>query len=193
MPPYSEQEIIAGVRNQNRAFQEQLYKQYYSLFLKICARYAKDMEDAEQLLNDGFLKIFTNMDKFGGTGSFEGWMRRIMVNTCLDYLRSKYLKDAKKLSMNSMPADTAPISVSADALENLTFKELVLVIQSLPAMTRTVFNLYVFDGFNHGQIAEQLEISEKTSQWHVHKARTLLQKKITNSDSQKVMYETKRI
>lgn len=191
MPAYSEQDIIAGVRKQSRAMQEHLYKIYYSMFLKVCARYARDMEDAEQLINDGFLKIFNNIDKYGGTGSFEGWMRRIMVNTCLDYLRSKYLKDAKMMSMNSLPADESPVPVSADAIENLNFKELITVIQSLPAMTRTVFNLYVFDGYNHGQIGEQLEISEKTSQWHLHKARTLLQKKIIKNDSQIVMYETK--
>jgi RNA polymerase sigma factor (sigma-70 family) len=191
MPAYSEQDIIAGVRKQNRAMQEHLYKIYYSLFLKVCARYARDMEDAEQLINDGFLKIFTNMDKYGGTGSFEGWMRRIMINTCLDYLRSKYLKDAKMMSMKSMPADDAPVPVSADAIENLNFKELITVIQCLPAMTRTVFNMYVFDGYNHGQIGEQLEISEKTSQWHLHKARTILQKKIIKNDQQTVTYETK--
>jgi len=149
------------------------------------------MEDAEQLINDGFLKIFTNIDKYGGTGSFEGWMRRVMVNTCLDYLRSKYLKDAKMMSMHSVPADEAPVAMIGDAVENINFKELVTLIQSLPAMTRTVFNMYVFDGYNHGQIGEQLEISEKTSQWHLHKARTLLQKKIIKNDSQTVTYETK--
>ncbi len=192
MPQYSEQDIINGVRKQARAMQEHLYKLYYSVFLKVCARYAKDMEDAEQLINDGFLKIFNNIDKYGGTGSFEGWMRRIMINTCLDYLRSKYLKDAKMMSVHALPADETPISAGgASAVENINFKELVTLIQSLPAMTRTVFNMYVFDGYNHGQIGDQLEISEKTSQWHLHKARTLLQKKIIKNDSQTVTYETK--
>ncbi len=190
MPAYSEQEIIAGCRNQNRAIQEHLYKMYYSMFLKVCARYAKDMQDAEQLINDGFLKIFNNISKFGNNGSFEGWMRRIMVNTCLDYLRSKYMKEEMVMHINSVPAEQSSISVNSVALESMEFKELVKIIQSLPTMTRTVFNLYVFDGYNHAQIGVQLNISEKTSQWHVHQARNFLQKKIKQNDTIQVKYET---
>jgi len=192
MPSYSEQEIIEGCRNRDRAFQEHLYKVYYSMFLKVCARYAKDMQDAEQLLNDGFLKVFLNIHGYKSKGSFEGWMRRIMVNTCLDHLRSNYLKDAMIMHVNTLPAvDKA--SVNNSGLENMEFKELLVLIQSLPVMTRTVFNLFVFEGFNHKEIATQLEISEKTSHWHVHQAREMLQKKIKKNESQKVMYESKRI
>ena len=191
MPAYSEHEIIAGCRDQNRAIQEHLYKIYYSLFLKICARYAKDMQDAEQLLNDGFLKIFTNINKFGDQGSFEGWMKRVMVNTCLDYLRSKYLKQEMVMHVHAIPAEQSNLSISNEVFENLEFKELVRVVQSLPAMTRTVFNLFVFEGYTHAEIAAQFNISEKTSQWHVHQARYLLQKKIKKNDSLKVTYETK--
>ncbi|MGN6567595.1 MAG: RNA polymerase sigma factor [Flavipsychrobacter sp.] len=191
MPAYSEHEIIAGCREQNRAIQEHLYKTYYSLFLKICARYAKDMQDAEQLLNDGFLKIFTNINKFGDQGSFEGWMKRVLVNTCLDYLRSKYLKQEMVMHVHAIPAEQSNLSITNEVFENLEFKELVKVIQSLPAMTRTVFNLFVFEGYNHAEIAAQFNISEKTSQWHVHQARYLLQKKIKKTDSLKVTYETK--
>lgn len=191
MPAYSEHEIIAGCRDQNRAIQEHLYKMYYSLFLKICARYAKDMQDAEQLLNDGFLKIFTNVNKFGDQGSFEGWMKRIVVNTCLDYLRSKYLKQEMVMHVHAIPAEQSNLSISNEVFENLEFKELVKVIQSLPTMTRTVFNLFVFEGYNHAEIAAQFNISEKTSQWHVHQARYLLQKKVKKNDSLKVTYETK--
>jgi RNA polymerase sigma factor (sigma-70 family) len=193
MPAYTEQEIILGCRDQNRTLQEHLYKIYYSVFLKVCARYAKDMQDAEQLLNDGFLKIFNNISKFGNTGSFEGWMRRIMVNTCLDYLRSKYMKEEMVMHVNALPAEQSNISVSASALENMEFKELVKIIQCLPNMTRTVFNLFVFEGYNHAQIGEQLKISEKTSQWHVHQARNTLQKKIKHNESLNVTYERKRI
>ncbi len=159
------------------------------MFLKVCARYAKDMQDAEQLVNDGFLKIFNNINKFGNTGSFEGWMRRIMVNTCLDYLRSKYMKEEMVMHVNSIPAEQSSIAVNSIALESMEFKELVKIIQLLPTMTRTVFNLYVFDGYNHVQIGVQLNISEKTSQWHVHQARSFLQKKIKQNELT-VMYET---
>lgn len=193
MPAYSEQEIIAGCRKKDRALQELLYKTYYSMFLKVCARYAKNMQDAEQLLNDGFLKIFTQIDFFKGTGSFAGWMQRIMVNTCLDFLRGTAFKEDMIMHVKAIPAEESNIAVTNDAIESMEFKELVNVIQTLPAMTRTVFNLFVFDGFNHKEISEQLDISEGTSHWHVHQARNMLQKKIVKSEHQKVTYETKRI
>ena len=193
MPAYSEEEIIAGCRQKNRTLQEHLYKSYYSMFLKVCARYAKSMEDAEQLLNDGFLKVFTQIDKFSNTGSFGGWMQRIMVNTCLDYLRSTSLKEEMIMHVKSIPAEESNIAVGNEGIENMEFKELVNIIQSLPAMTRTVFNLFVFDGYNHKEIAGQLDISEGTSHWHVHQARSMLQKKINKEDPKKVTYEAKRI
>jgi len=193
MPAYSEEEIIAGCRKKNRALQEHLYKTYYSMYLKVCARYAKSMEDAEQLLNDGFLKVFKQIDHFKNAGSFAGWMQRIMVNTCLDYLRSTALKEDMIMHVNSIPAEESKLSVSNEAIESMEFRELVKIIQVLPAMTRTVFNLFVFDGYNHKEISAQLDISEGTSHWHVHQARNMLQKKIMKSELQKVTYEAKRI
>ncbi len=193
MPAYSEQDIIAGCRKKNRTIQEHLYKEHYSMFLKVCARYAKNMMDAEQLLNDGFLKIFTQIDKYGNTGSFEGWMKRVMINTCLDYLRSTYLKEEMTMHVNAILPEETNLSVSNEGLESLEFRELVDLIQVLPAMTRTVFNLFVFEGFNHREISEQLDISEGTSHWHVHQARNVLQKKIMKIEQQKVTYEAKRI
>lgn len=194
MPAYTEQELITGCRQKSRAIQEYLYKTYYSTFLKVCARYAKDMQDAEQLLNDGFLKVFTQVEHFKNSGSFEGWMRRIMVNTCLDYLRSTALKQDMVMHVRAVPAEETQLSVSNVAIENMEFKEMVNIIQCLPAMTRTVFNLFVFDGFSHKEIGAQLEISEGTSHWHLHQARNTLQKKIINSQSNnKVTYEAKRI
>ena len=193
MPTYTEQDIIAGCRKNNRAVQEHLYKVYYCVFLKVCARYAKSMQDAEQLLNDGFLKVFTQIDKFSYTGSFEGWMKKVMVNTCLDYLRSNYLKEEMTMHVNAMPIEESNLSVSNEGLESIEFRELLTIIQGLPSMTRTVFNLFVFEGFNHKEISEQLDISEGTSHWHVHQARNMLQKKIKKSEQQKVMYEAKGI
>lgn len=193
MPAYSEQEIIAGCRQKDRAIQEHLYKTYYSVFLKVCARYAKDMQDAEQLLNDGFLKVFTQIDNFKNTGSFEGWIRRIVINTCLDYLRSSSLKEEMVMHVKAIPAEESNLAVTNDGIERIEFKDMVKMIQSLPAMTRTVFNLSVFDGFNHKEISTQLSISEGTSHWHLHQARNLLQKKIMKSEQNNVVYETKRI
>lgn len=193
MPAYSEEEIIAGCRKKNRAIQEHLYKAYYSTFLKVCARYAKDMQDAEQLLNDGFLKVFTQIDNFKNTGSFEGWMRRIVINTCLDYLRSTALKEEMAMHMRAIPAEESTLSVTNMGMDRVEFKDMVRLIQSLPAMTRTVFNLFVFDGFNHKEISGQLDISEGTSHWHLHQARNQLQKKIIKSEQNNITYEAKRI
>jgi len=163
------------------------------MFLKVCARYAKSMQDAEQLVNDGFLKIFTQVEYFKSVGSFPGWMQRIMVNTCLDYLRGTALKEEMAMHVNAIPIEETNIPIDNEGIEHIEFKELVGIIQSLPAMTRTVFNLFVFDGYNHKEIGEQLTISEGTSHWHVHQARNILQKKIKKSELQKVSYEAKRI
>ncbi|RYD55826.1 MAG: sigma-70 family RNA polymerase sigma factor [Sphingobacteriales bacterium] len=193
MPEYAEQDIIKGCRKQDRACQEYLYKKYYSLFLKICARYAKDMEDAEQLMNDGFLRIFTKIDSYENTGSFEGWMKRILVNTCLDYLRSSYLKTSMMMNFNiNMVAEQA-VSTRNEAITKMEFRELLNHIQTLPTITKTVFNLFVFDGYTHAEIAKMLAISEGTSYWHVHQARKLLQKKINSVDVNHKDYASKRV
>ena len=182
MIQYSETEIIKGCQENHRACQEQLYRHYYSLFLKICVRYAKNMEDAEQLLNDGFLRIFKNISSFKNTGSFEGWMKRVMINTCLDYLKSKQLKDSLKVNSNIVVEETN-IALSTDALRRLEFKDLVAMIQTLPPSSKTVFNLYVFEGFSHKEIGAMLEISENTSSWHLHNARHNLQKRLKKTNA----------
>lgn len=192
MKEYTEQELIAGCCRGDRMIQEALYKAYYSIFLKVCVRYSKSMEDAEQVLNDGFLKIFTKISSFDNAGSFAGWMRRIMVNTCLDYLRSHELKTGMQMHVNTDKLEDNFSHSSTNAgLEHLEFKELVTLIQSLPVMTRTVFNLFVFDGMTHKQIAEVLPISEGTSHWHVHQARNVLQKKIKNLNATATVYANK--
>ncbi len=193
MPQYTEQDIVTGCRNNDRATHEYVYKNYYSRFLKVCARYARDMHDAEQLLNDGFLRIFAKIGDFKSQGSLEGWMNRIMVNICLDYLKSSYLKTSMKMQVNNDLVERTDIPISADALQKIEFRELVSLIQDLPVMTRTVFNLYVFEEYPHKNIAQMLDISEGTSQWHLHRARNLLKEQIKKNDSLKLLYENKRI
>lgn len=192
MPLYTEQDIITGCKEHKRVFQEMLYKHYYSLFLKICVRYALNMEDAEQLMNDGFLKIFNNIAQYKNAGSFEGWMKRIVINNCLDYLKSKDTKNALKIS-HAVPAnETHEVAVQADVIRSLEFKEMLHLIQRLPATTKTVFNMYVFDGFAHKEISKMLDISESTSSWHLHHARSLLQGMIKKNNTERVSYEYKR-
>jgi len=194
MPEYTEQDILEGCRQNERLLQEHLYKKYYSLFLKLCARYAKDMMDAEQLLQDGFLKIFAHIQDYAGKGSFEGWMRRIIVNTCLDYLKSKYLKNSMQLHYPTEIGESAAFSVDNTALDKIAMKDMLGIIQSLPPMSRTVFNLFVFDGYSHKEIGAMLEMSEGTSQWHVNNARKNLQQKIkVNQSKEEAYYEQKRV
>jgi RNA polymerase sigma factor (sigma-70 family) len=195
MPEYTEQDIIDGCRRNDRSLQEHLYKKYYSLFLKLCARYAKDMHDAEQLMQDGFLKIFNHINDYAGKGSFEGWMRRIVVNTCLDYLKSKYLKNSMQLHFPDEIGDSGRFSVDNNALDKIALKDLLKIIQTLPPMSRTVFNLFVFDGYTHKEIGVILNMSEGTSQWHVNNARKNLQQKIKASQQKelKQQYEQKGI
>ncbi len=192
---YTEQEIINGCRDANRAVQEVLYRDYYSPFMKVCVRYTHNPEDAEQVLNDGFLKIFTKISSFDGAGSFAGWMRRIMVNTCLDFLRSHELKTGMQMHINTDKIEDSLVAstTAGSGLDKLEFQELANLIQSLPAMTRTVFNLFVFEGMTHKQIAAELPISEGTSQWHVHQARHMLQKKIKKVNAQNESYASHRI
>lgn len=173
-----------------RLFQEMLYKTYYSLFMKTCVRYAKNMEDAEQLVNDGFLRIFKNIDGFRNNGSFEGWMKRIVVNNCLDYLKSKQLKEATLLApTNDTHYENATDNYDGEALGKIAFKELLCMIQTLPTVSKTVFNLYIFDGYSHKEIATIMSITTATSSWHVHHARQLLQKKITSKNEETLPYE----
>lgn len=191
MSSYSEQEIILGCQENNRIFQEHLYRLYYSLFLKICVRYAKNMEDAEQLLNDGFLKIFKNIKSFKQAGSFEGWMKRIIVNVCLDYLKSKQLKDSLQISFPENISEDLQYSGSMEALKQMEFKELLHMIQKLPVMSKTVFNLYVFEGYSHKEIGQMLKVNESTSSWHLHHARNTLQKRIKSVNAGEPLYERK--
>ncbi len=183
MGNYTEQEIIEGCKAQDRVVQQHVYQFYYSSFLKLCARYSKDMHDAEQLMQDGFLKIFRNIDSYQGNGSFEGWMKRIVVNTCLDFLKSKQTREASQVFYPENIAESSATVSHNQAIEKMALKDLLNIIQSLSPMSRTVFNLYVFDGFSHKEISNMLEISEGTSQWHVNNARKTLQEKIKKSST----------
>ena len=184
MPEFSELEIIEGCCAGKRTYQEFLYRQYHTEFLKVCLRYAQDFQDAEQLLQDGFLKIFHNIQHFERKGSFEGWMRRIMVNTCLDHLRSKAFRDQQQLSFISDIPEFSGHQCDASVLQKIAFDNLVAIIQNLPPTSKAVFNLFVFEGYSHKEIAKELNISEGTSQWHVNNARKNLQQKIMEQNKQ---------
>ncbi|OSZ79407.1 hypothetical protein CAP35_14465 [Chitinophagaceae bacterium IBVUCB1] len=177
---YTEHELIEGCKRQQPKVQEYLYKRYYSDFMKVCMRYAPTVHDAEQWLNDGFYKVFTKVGMFDGKGSFEGWMKRVLVNTCLDQLRLSKKQSAlqfKEVEENTV--SVLSVHIQNDALQSLCFKEIISALQQLPETYRTVFNLHVFDGLGHKEIAAQLNIKEGTSHWYLNKAREMMKEKIS--------------
>jgi RNA polymerase sigma-70 factor (ECF subfamily) len=169
-------DLITACRAGDRKAQEQIFRSYYSDFLKICLRYAADAPAAEAALSDAFYKIFTKMDTYTGKGSFEGWMRQIVVNTCLSQIRSNKDKEVALPPSGEVPDGN--VHAMNDALSRIGIQELLRLIQSLPVTSRTVFNLYVFEGYSHKEIAGQLGISEGTSHWHLSSARQWLRSKI---------------
>jgi RNA polymerase sigma-70 factor (ECF subfamily) len=170
---YSDEQIIAGCRAGDRKYQELLYQRFASKMFTVCMRYTAESNSAQDLLQEGFVKIFKNIDKFRGDGSFEGWIRRIFVNTCLEFVR-------KKANMYVVQ-DTETVKVEyqdENALQKLMKEDLMEMIQSLSTGYRTIFNLYVIEGYSHKEIAELLNVTEGTSKSQLARARYLLQKKV---------------
>jgi RNA polymerase sigma factor (sigma-70 family) len=172
----TEQLLIKGCAAGDRAFQTKLYNLFASKMLGVCLRYARNREEAEEILQEGFLRVFTYIHTFKGNGSFEGWIRKIMVNCALARYRNKSsLQPVIRLSADSSGHDvTDSLSISS----NLDAKELLSLVQTLPAGYRIVFNLYVFEGYKHREIAEALGISEGTSKSNLSDARAFLQKSL---------------
>lgn len=178
MQEWSEQDLINGCLNHEARSQELLYKKYYSVLLKICARYVTNMADAESLMNDSFLKIFNSLHTFGFQGSFEGWLKRITVNTCLDYVRSKsFMQQRSTLEVKETHSGSS-VHLEDDIIQELEFKKLIGYIQALPETMKLVFNLYIFENYAHKEIAVFLGVTENTSQWYLHEARKKLKEKI---------------
>ena len=140
----------------------------------VCIRYAGDRDVAQDILQDGFMTLFSKLDDFKGDGSFEGWARRIFVTTALMYLRKK---DALKMS-EDLEAAKGMKSETVTQTQNIGYKELMSLIMTLPPGFRTVFNLYAVEGYSHKEIADMLGISETTSRTQLSRARIWLQNKI---------------
>ncbi|HVZ56791.1 MAG TPA: RNA polymerase sigma factor [Chitinophagaceae bacterium] len=170
--PESEQQLIKGCLAGERMAQSGLYARFAPKMFGVCMRYAKNREEAEEIMHEGFLRAFTYLHQFRGSGSLEGWIRRIMVNCALLRYRSKSAL-APVIHLDEAPE--LP-SQGEDSYAVLEAKELLQLIQELPAGYRMVFNLYVFEGMKHREIAEALGISEGTSKSNLFDARALLQK-----------------
>ena len=189
----NELQLIEGCRKGERRAQKELYDAYSRKMMGVCLRYVNDRETARDLLQDGFVKIFTSMDSYTGSGSFEvldgegcfpafhlqsgsfeGWMRKIFVNCALEYLRkSDVLREATDLD------NTAElIQPDSSAISDMSAAELMNLVKELPVGFRTVFNMFAIEGYSHKEISEMLNITESTSRSQYTRAKQLLQRRI---------------
>lgn len=160
----------------DRKFQQVLYNMFSSKMFAVCLRYANDYNSAQDLLQEGFVKVFRNIEKFRSEGSFEGWVRRIFVNTAIEHYRKQVNLYALHDSETKMYE-----YYDGNALETLKHEDIMKMIQKLSDGYRTVFNLYVVEGYSHKEIGDMMGISEGTSKSQLARARYLLQKMITDT------------
>ncbi len=180
----TEKKIIDDcLKGKKRAFL-QLYNTYSTVMLGVCLRYARNKSEAEDILQDGFVKVFQNISSYSFKGSFEGWIKRIMINTALNHNRNN-LKHYFHSDVDEIEEFTLiETNVVIDKQEYpLNTDELMKLIQVMPPGYKTVFNLYVFEGYSHKEIADMLEISENTSKSQLSKARKYLKNKIIKATS----------
>ncbi len=184
MADTEEENIIKGCIRGDRHAQNLLHKRYSGKMFAVCLRYARTHQDAEDIFHEGLMKVYEHIKKFRDDGSFEGWIRRIMVNTAIELYRKQsplsvviYLEDYK-----GEPDDKG----QAGAIEKIEETELLQMIRKLPPAYRMVFNLYVFEGLKHREIAVKLKISEGTSKSNLHDARAQLQKALHAREKQAV-------
>lgn len=162
-------DLIKGCRQKDRLAQKYLYKRYYGKMLGICMRYTNHKEEAIDVLNRAFLKVFQNLGKYEETGALGGWIARIVFRTAIDYVRST-VKYREVMDYNTEREN----SIGADAIEQLYAEDIYKLIQELPPTNRAVFSLYVIDGYKHREIAELLKIKLNTSKWHLAEAKKQL-------------------
>ena len=171
----SDEELrILCIKGNNEA-QSEIYKRFAPKFWGICLRYAKNRMSAEDIMQEGFIRIFKYMDKYSGKGSFEGWMRRIMVNNAINYYK-KNLSSKKETEFQDYMGGQA---YDADAISSMSYEEILSTLQTLPNGYRTVFNMYVIEGYSHKDIAKALNISENTSKSQLSRARSSLKEKLS--------------
>jgi RNA polymerase sigma factor (sigma-70 family) len=172
----TEEQLIRACIKENAASQKELFTRYSSRMLGVCNRYARSAADAEDILQDAFIKVFDKIHQFKFEGSFEGWVRKIVVNTALKkYTLIRYQKEINGYESNEQYGGTEdPVAYS-----HLTQKDLLVLINKLPDGYRIVFNMYVIEGYQHEEIAEMLGIQPGTSRSQLVKARNMLQKQIT--------------
>lgn len=178
LPNESPEELLQKSVRGDRKSQEKLYRQFYGFAMSVCVRYTQSRDEALEIVNDSFLKVFTKGDQYDSKYPFKAWFRRIIVNTALDFYRSQQkhyfhenIEEAYEVSSN----DSSPLS-------QLNHEEIIMLIQRLPSGYKMVFNLFVIDGFSHEEISNQLGISVGTSKSNLSRAREALRKMILKEE-----------
>lgn len=171
---HPDQEIVQRCLQNDHKAQELLYRRFSSRLFGICLRYAGNKMEAEDILQEGFIRIFTNLHLFRSEGSLQGWLHRTMVNTAINY----YHRNRKFRNEIMLDEARDVATISEEALSKISREELLSVIQALPPGYRTVFNLYVMEGYTHREIGEIMEISENTSKSQLSRARVAIQQQL---------------
>ena len=171
--------LIQSCIEGDRSSQSRLYEQFAPKMFGVCMRYSRNREEAEDILQDGFMQVFKSLHSFKFDGSFDGWIRRIMVYSAIASYRSKSKMQVVINNVENLPG--IDVIDNEDVISNLGKKELLKLVQALPPMYRLVFNLYVFEGLKHREIAKELGVTEGTSKSNFHDAKVILQKAVINS------------
>jgi RNA polymerase sigma-70 factor (ECF subfamily) len=181
---YTIDDLVKRCKAGERKAQELLYKQFASKMLGVCMRYATDKMEAEDMLQNGFIRVFQKMNDYRGDGSFEGWVRRIMVHSSIEYYR-KHHKLLQLAENGNLPDEVA---VSPNAVARLDAKDMMALVQRLSPGYRMVFNLYAIEGYSHREIGEIMGISEGASKSQLSRARSILKGLIANIEGKRYEY-----
>lgn len=166
--------LIKGCRENDLLCQEQLYRYCYPEMIRICHRYAGDMDGAGIIFNNALLRVFKNIHGYREEGKLMGWIKTIIINCSLDFVKQQNkFKEQPTADINELE-----VNIPAEVFSRVSAKEIQKMIRELPKATATVFNLYIYEGFTHRQVAESLGISEGTSKWHINEGRKLLKTKL---------------
>ncbi|HMR91152.1 MAG TPA: RNA polymerase sigma factor [Chitinophagaceae bacterium] len=183
----TENDLINGCIAGNRRMQEELYRRFSPRMYAVCLRYAGNAEEAEDILQEGFVKVFKKLDSFRREGSFEGWIRRIFVNTAIEHFRRKrYLQPVTEKEENTLEGNYLSI------LDDLAERDIMALVQQLSPGYRTIFNMYVVEGYTHKEIGDMLGISEGTSKSQLSRAKVILQDMVRRHIEQNRQTRTKQ-
>lgn len=168
--------MVRGCVANDRQWQELLYRRFFPAMMAMCMRHAGDREEAMTIVNNGFLRVFKKINLYSGTGSLEGWIRRIVWHSVADYYRaqSRYLR--------FLELDDRDEPVKQSPADGLYAEDIMRMVEELPRASQEVFRLFAIEGYAHAEIAERIGISVGTSKWHVNAARTLLKKLLARSE-----------